>query len=84
MAGRRPGPAELLTFAGRLTLIGSMAAFFVVLYFLAAATVPGMPSGVYSLAMWTVPSMLAALLIFLVVSRVLEILGIQIYQKKKD
>jgi hypothetical protein len=84
MAGKRSGPAELLTFAGRLVLIGSMAAFFVVLYFLAAGTIPDLPSGVYPWAMWTIPSMLAGLLIFVVVSRVLEILGIQIYRKKKD
>jgi hypothetical protein len=79
----------MFTFAGRLLLLATLllvgGMFYWVVIFLNDKTQSGiLPSGHYPLAFLLIPGAIAAAVFFVVVSFILELIGVKIWRKTDD
>lgn len=82
-------PLRILTFAGRLLLLATLlvfgGAFYIFVMFMKDKVESGiLPSGHYSVAFLLIPGGIGAAVFFVVVSFILELLGVRIWSKSVD
>jgi len=77
-------PLRAFTFAGRLLLIATLLVASGVVYWFVMFVNDNLPSGHYPVAFLLIPVVIGAAVFFLVVSLILQLLGIRVWRESND